>query len=177
MNCEEPYIVNSKCEVLLPSGTDICIDKDDCEKKVNICMECVKTVNISGHVFDCNERPVKNAVVRLFEYEDCNRFKAVCYTFTDCNGFYVINLKGDVEGKYHIMVSECREVKKNSCHGNDCKNYDCNDKGSCRECNDSMYWDEFEEEDSYSYRECKRKECNKCHEQKRENKIDYSNYL
>lgn len=177
MNREEHYVGNSKCEVLMPSGTDICVDKDDCEKKVNICLECVKTVNISGYVFDCNERPVKNAVVRLFEYEDCDHLKAVCYTFTDCNGFYVINLKGNVEGKYHIMVSECREVKKNSGHGSECKDCNCKDKGPCRECDDSMYCDEFEEEETYPYRECKRKEGNKRQEQKRENKIDYSNYL
>lgn len=176
MDRQEQFPVNQKCEILMPNGADICLEKNDCEKKVNIVMKKMKTINISGYVYDCNEKPVENAVVRLFEYEDCDHLRAVCYTFTNCDGFYVINLRGNFEGKYHIFVSECKEVKKrhhkdecNKNHNRDCDcNHDCDDDFSYM-C-DSM--------ESYSCAGCTRNDCTKRQEAKKEcNKIDYSNFI
>ncbi len=166
MGREEHCIDKSKCEILMPNGTDICLEKDDCEKKVNIKMKRIKTISISGYVYDYDEEPVENAVVRLFEYEDCDHLKAVCYTFTDCDGFYIFNLRGKFEGKYHIFVSECNDIRKHHCK--DACDLDCDDDLSC----------EDNSKESYSCIGCKRKSCTKRKESEKEtNKIDYSNFI
>ena len=128
MEREERFAGNSKCEIFLPNGTDICLDKNDCEKKVNIALDKMKTVNISGYVFDCNDNPLEKAIVRLYEYVDCGNLKAVCYTLTNCEGFYEFNLKGDFVGKYHISVSICKEIRKRHHKDNDC---DCDCDCDC----------------------------------------------
>lgn len=170
MGKEVHCVENSKCEILMPSGTDICLEKDDCEKKVNIKMKRIKTISISGYIYDCNEKPVENAVVRLFEYQDCDHLKALCYTFTNSDGFYIFNLRGKFEGKYHIFASECKERRNHHCK-DECDNecdIDCDDEFPCEDnC-----------KESYSCIGCKRNDCTKRQEPKKETcKVEYSNFI
>lgn len=114
MGKEEYYIETSKCEVFGPNGKDFCVEKNECEKRVNLCVDKRKNIFIHGYIIDYRERPVKDVVVRLFQYKDQNYLKSVSHTFTDCNGYYEFNLGGDYEGRYHISVSDYSDRKKKS---------------------------------------------------------------
>lgn len=130
MDREDCVMEHSKCEVLVPDGKDFCIEKDDCEKQVDICLKKRKNVSIFGYVCDCKDRPVKDAMVRLYQYEDYDMLREICHTYTDCDGYYQFNLRGNYEGKYHVFVSESNCCEKESGNAT-CRKHICEEMYSC----------------------------------------------
>lgn len=109
--CEEP------CTTILPGGTDICIERNDCKVRADITLERVRSVIIWGTVKDCTGMFVPNALVKLLRYTgECgSELKEVCRTHTDCQGYYQFDLEQGCEGRYRVLVSSCASIDK------DCK--------------------------------------------------------
>lgn len=106
---------NDTCFSVISCGKDVNINSNDCEIQVDITAQRMKSVVVWGHVVDCHNNPIANALVKLLQYMDVctGELRSVCYTYTDCKGFYQLDLASCNEGRYRIMVSKaaCNDEK------------------------------------------------------------------
>lgn len=130
MNKPSDNYHDDSCSSIIPNGADLCVNKNDCEIKVDISVERIKSVVIWGHVLDCENRPVANALVKALKYinDRKNELEGICHTYTDCNGFYQFDLANCYEGRYRVAVSKCaygNERKVNAENCRPCSNSPC----------------------------------------------------
>lgn len=72
-------------------------------KKCNIEVNPVKDVILYGKIIDSYGYPIEGAIVVAF-YEDENEMQAICHTFSDIDGIYVLNIKYDLYKDKKIIV-------------------------------------------------------------------------
>ncbi len=72
-------------------------------KKCNIELNPVKDVILYGKIIDSYGYPIEGAIVVAF-YEDENEMQAICHTFSDIDGIYVLNIKYDLYKDKKIIV-------------------------------------------------------------------------
>lgn len=122
-NCFTPNCYSS----VIPSGTDVYINKNDCEVKADITVNRIKNIVVWGYVRDCKGYPIEEAFVNLLKYENSynNELKAISHTYTDCNGFYQFDLPSTCEGRYRVNVNKCS-------YGNERNNCDFQSKQDSR---------------------------------------------
>ena len=72
-------------------------------KKFNIEVNPVKDVILYGKIIDSYGYPIEGAIVVAF-YEDENEMQAICHTFSDIDGIYVLNIKYDLYKDKKIIV-------------------------------------------------------------------------
>lgn len=106
--CETP------CTTILPGGTDLCVDRNDCKVRADITLDRVRSVIIWGTVKDCTGMVIPNALVKLLRYTgECGcELKEICRTHTDCQGYYQFDLEQGCEGRYRVLVSSCASINK-----------------------------------------------------------------
>lgn len=97
-------------ELIIGNNADLCVNKDDCEVKVNIGVKRLNTVRLWGQVLDCDGYPVANALVKLLKFTNQNgvcNYEGVAHTISDCNGFYQFDVPSTCAAvKYKILVSK-----------------------------------------------------------------------
>lgn len=72
-------------------------------KKCNIEVNPVKDVILYGKIIDSYGYPIEGAIVVAF-YDDENEMQAICHTFSDIDGIYVLNIKYDLYKDKKIIV-------------------------------------------------------------------------
>lgn len=72
-------------------------------KKCNIEANPVKDVILYGKIIDSYGYPIEGAIVVAF-YDDENEMQAICHTFSDIDGIYVLNIKYDLYKDKKIIV-------------------------------------------------------------------------
>ena len=72
-------------------------------KKYNIEVNPVKDVILYGKIIDSYGYPIEGAIVVAF-YEDANEMQAICHTFSDIDGIYVLNIKYELYKDKKIIV-------------------------------------------------------------------------
>ena len=72
-------------------------------KKCNIEVNPVKDVILYGKIIDSYGYPIEGAIVVAF-YEDANEMQAICHTFSDIDGIYVLNIKYELYKDKKIIV-------------------------------------------------------------------------
>ncbi len=119
------------CEHIEGNVVEVDVKKDDCEIRSDIQVDRRNTVRLWGQVKDCNNYPVKCALVKLVKIVYKNNvpcFEGVAHTVTDCMGFYQFDICSPYkEEKFKVIVSKPaigRERKVNNEKCNPCK-HDC----------------------------------------------------
>lgn len=102
--------IQSTCYTGIPTGVDICVQKNDCKIRADLKANCKKNVLIWGYVCDCNNKPIEGTLVHLLQYiGSCtNDVRPVCQVYTDCKGYYQFDLPANSEGEYRVVVSPTR---------------------------------------------------------------------
>lgn len=72
-------------------------------KEYNIEVDLIKDVILYGKVIDSYGNPIEGAIVVAF-YEDENEMQAICHTFSDIDGIYVLNIKYELYRDKKIIV-------------------------------------------------------------------------
>ena len=72
-------------------------------KKCNIEVNPVKDVILYGKIIDSYGYPIEGAIVVAF-YEVANEMQAICHTFSDIDGIYVLNIKYELYKDKKIIV-------------------------------------------------------------------------
>ncbi|OPJ55982.1 hypothetical protein [Alkalithermobacter paradoxus] len=101
--CE--YIVGNVSETI-----EISKNSKICEVKADFRVNKQRSVRIWGQVKDCNENPVKCALVKLVKQVcRCGKvdYVGVAHTVTDCKGFYQFDVcVPEAIEKYKVIVSK-----------------------------------------------------------------------
>lgn len=138
MSCSNHHCSQPSCSSVLPHGEDVYVSGKECDIKVDISVDQVRSIVIWGHVIDCRRCPVPNALVNLMRYTDrCSgKLEEVCHTYTDQNGFYQFDLRDGCTGYYRILITksvcEPKCPPQPPCHC--CQPQPCPPCQSCQPC-------------------------------------------
>lgn len=93
---------------IIPKSVNLNINRNDCDIQMDISVERIKNTTVWGYVTDCENKPVPGVLVRLMKcIKCCTNLQNVCFTYTNCEGFYKFELQKNVEGDYVILLSKC----------------------------------------------------------------------
>lgn len=95
-----------ECTVFNGNSVDIDINTHDCEIRADVVVSEYQAIRLWGRVLNCDGKPVANALIKLIKV-DCNGYKGVAHTVSDCDGFYQFELYNcDKVYNYKLLVSK-----------------------------------------------------------------------
>ncbi|MBC5628549.1 carboxypeptidase regulatory-like domain-containing protein [Clostridium sp. NSJ-6] len=77
----------------------------------DIIIKDVEDIIIHGKVYDDNNNPVENAVVKVFYTNDNGNEVGYCHVFTDSDGEYMVNLPYEIFNEKKIKVKAVKTNK------------------------------------------------------------------
>jgi hypothetical protein len=120
------------CDTIKGNDADIELKDSDCEVRADITVAKKHCVRVWGQIKDCDDKPVKDALVKLLQVcfdHGKIQYKGIAHTISDCNGFYQFDIcVNDEHIKYKIIAGKATEGNDRVIERNICN--------PCDECDD-----------------------------------------
>ena len=109
--CHKEY-----CESIVGNFFDVALNKNDCEVRADIIVSRKKSVRLWGQVKDCEDEPIKDALIKLLKpiYKKGKiEYIGIAHTITDCLGFYQFDVCPEDDcAKYRVIASKASTGKE-----------------------------------------------------------------
>lgn len=112
------------CDSIGPNSCEVRIQEDDCNIRADIRADKTRNTLLWGYVTDSMDMPVEDATVTLQRLKNGYRCENICYTHTDCNGYYQFELSCDMKGSFRVVATKtgCMQARPEEPHHSCCQN-------------------------------------------------------